>query len=135
MRLSARNPEAVRQQRLERWRRDRAAASTLRDAFPKVERVRVDLVFESQSALTPSSQSHVLHPPARAHFEFPCPYADCDGQFALNTVVADAMAKSSRQATGSIECPGVRSREKAVKEPCLLRANYSVTAHYKTEGA
>ena len=78
MRLSS-SPEASRQERADRLRRERAAARALRVAYPALQQLRLELTFESTSANTPVPQSHILHPAARAFFEFPCPYADCDG--------------------------------------------------------
>jgi hypothetical protein len=128
MRLSSLSPAAARQLRLDRLRRDRTAAQALRTAFPAVEHLRLELSFDGAARGTPASQSHVLHPPARAFFEFPCPYADCDGQFNLTTQVAAAVADPSHQAEGSVECSGLRARDHATKQPCKLQLNYTITA-------
>jgi hypothetical protein len=130
MRFSARHPEAARQQRREQWRRDRNAAQTLRDAFPSVELVRMTLSFEQSTPPTPTSQSHVMHPPARAFFGFACPYADCDGQFDLNAAVTALLQESKRHVEGTLECAGVRSRDKLSKQPCRLVLRYTIAAQY-----
>ncbi len=103
---------------MERLRRDRAAAQALRVAFPAVQHLRLELKFESTTSSTPTLQSHVLHPPARAFFEFPCPYADCDGQFDLTSAVKAALADPAHQAAGVLECAGLRVRDYASKRPC-----------------
>ncbi len=133
MRLSSLSPEAARQQRRDRWRRGRAAAQTLRSAFPRLEQIRVDLSFKDATTCTPAEQSHVLHPPARAFFEFPCPYADCDGQFDLNAAAASVLASSTEHAEGEIECPGVRARDRMGRQACHLRVIYKFTADYQRE--
>jgi hypothetical protein len=133
VRLTSRRPESALEQRRERMRRDRAATKTLRVAFPAVERVRVDLRFENTTSPVPAPQSHVLHPPARAFFQFPCPYADCHGQFDLNSVAELVMTKSKGHVEGLLECSGVRSRERMLKQPCGLRLTYTVAAQYQTK--
>jgi hypothetical protein len=127
------SPSAVRQQRQDRLRRDRAAAQALRAAFPTVGQLRLDLRFAGSAPTTPASQAHVLHPPARAFFEFPCPYADCDGQFNLTAVVRAALASTARHAEGALECSGLRAKDHTTKQPCKLQLNYTVTANYQRD--
>src|ERR1700726_2136466 len=129
----ARFSAAARQERMDRLRRDRAAALALRVAFPAVQYLRLELKFESTTSSTPTLQSHVLHPPARAFFEFPCPYADCDGQFDLNAAATSVLASSAHHAEGEIECPGVRARDRMGRQACHLRVLYKFTADYQRE--
>jgi hypothetical protein len=130
---TARFSAAARQERMDRLRRDRAAAQALRVAYPGVQYLRLELKFESSTSSTPTLQAHVLHPPARAFFEFPCPYADCDGQFDLSGAVKSAIASPKNQAVGVLECAGQRVRDHASRQPCQLRLLYTVTATYQTE--
>lgn len=129
----ARQSAAARQERLDRLRRDRAAAQALRVALPGVQHLRLELKFESSTSSTPTLQAHVLHPPARAFFEFPCPYADCDGQFDLSEAVKAAIASPAHQSVGMLECSGQRVRDHASRRPCLLHLHYTVTATYETD--
>lgn len=133
MRLTPLRAPATRQERADRLRRDRAAALALRAAFPEVSQLRLDLQFEGNAATTPASQVHVLHPPARAFFTFPCPYADCDGQFDLTEAVSAALADASHQTTGLLECSGLRARDHASKQPCQLRLVYVIAAAYQQD--
>jgi hypothetical protein len=128
MKLGLTNPAVARLERRERWRLDRAAALALREVFPGVQELRFELNFESTTTSTPTSQSHVLHPPARAFFEFRCPYSDCDGQFDLTRAVNSALADAAHQAEGVLECGGARARDRGSKQPCQLRLIYTVTA-------
>jgi hypothetical protein len=121
----------AREQRLGQARRDRAAAPMLRVAFPTVQQLRLELNFQSERQSGPASQSHVLHPPARAFFEFPCPYTDCSGRFDLGSAVDAALASSTHQAAGRIECSGLRSSNRATNQSCCLPLNYTVTATYR----
>jgi hypothetical protein len=129
MRLSAPSPGATRQQRADRLRRDRAAALTLRASFPAVQQLRLELQFEGTSN-APASQAHVLHPPARAFFEFPCPYADCDGHFDLSGAVSGALATPAHQSAGLLSCSGLRARDHSSKQPCQLQLAYRIIATY-----
>jgi hypothetical protein len=125
-----RSSAAARQERTDRLRRDRAAAVALRVAFPAVQHLRLELKFESSSAQAPTLQSHVLHPPAQAFFEFACPYADCDGHFDLTSAVDAALADPAHHAAGMLECSGLRPGDCASKQPCQLHLIYKVTATY-----
>jgi hypothetical protein len=118
---------AARQERTDRLRRDRAAALTLRATFPAVQQLRLELQFEGTSN-TPASQTHVLHPPARAFFDFPCPYADCDGHFDLSSAVSGALASKAQQTVGMLGCSGLRARNHASKQPCELQLSYRIVA-------
>ena len=127
MRLAPRSAADTRQQRTERMRRDRAAASALRVALPAVQLLHLELKFAGP-ANAPTSQSHVMHPPARAFFVFPCPYADCDGQFDLDNAVRETLAEPAHRTQGTLECSGLRTRDHASKQPCQLQLHYEVKA-------
>lgn len=135
MRLTPLSSAAARQERADRLRRDRAAAQALRSAFPSVQQLRLDMQFEGTAAAnTPAPQSHVLYPPARAFFTFPCPYADCDGQFDLSAAVNAALADRAHRVEGLLECSGTRVGDRASRQPCLLRLLHKITATY-TQGS
>jgi hypothetical protein len=121
---------ATRQRRLEQLRRDRAAAVLLRNAFPSVQHLRIELKFQAHGASAPTPQSHVLYPPARAFFEFSCPYSDCDGQFDLGGAVKAALADVAHQASGELECRGSRGSDPASRRACGLHLGYEVMATY-----
>ena len=114
----------------QRWLRDRAATQTLRGVFPAVERVRVDLKFEEAGAAPPGAQSHAMHPPARAFFEFLCPHADCDGGFDLSSVATSVLTRASTRATGTLDCKGARPSAGMTKQPCGVRVQYTIIAEY-----
>jgi hypothetical protein len=117
----------LRQEYKDRLRRDRAAAPALRVAFPNVEQLRLELKFASTTTNIPAQQSHVLYPPARAFFEFPCPYADCDGQFDLTGTVDLLLADSVSKAEGTLKCQGHRPGRGATRIPCQLHLTYEFT--------
>ena len=128
MRLSPARGAATRQNRSSRLHRDRETAPKLRTMFPVVEQLRFDLSFEGAGAATPVPQSHVLHPPARAYFTFPCPYADCDGRFELAAAVHAVVQDPSHRVEGVLECTGSRVSEFRSKPLCQLRLYFRLTA-------
>ncbi len=130
VRLNPSSAAAARQERDERLRRDRATAQALRSAFPKIQQLRVDMRFEGSGANIPMPQSHLLYPPARAFFIFPCPYADCDGQFDLVAAVNAALADPSHLLEDVLECPGTRVGARASRHPCSLHLLLRITATY-----
>ncbi|HEX7417689.1 MAG TPA: hypothetical protein VF315_06515 [Steroidobacteraceae bacterium] len=135
MKLSSPNVEKAHQERKERRRREHAAAQTVRSAYPQVAQVQIALQFEDGTTNAPASQSYVLHPPARAFFGFPCPYADCDGQFDLHTAVTSALGSASHQSHGQLQCQGTRARDRATGRLCQLHLDYRVAAQYKRDDA
>ncbi len=128
MKLDLLTPAAKREGLRERLRRGRSTAPALREMFPAVQHLRLDLLFQGPGPSTPAMQSHTLHAAARAFFEFPCPYADCDGEFDLNVAVKTALAAQNHRAIGSIECTGKRSARLGASEPCKLHLEYTVSA-------
>jgi hypothetical protein len=125
--VSSRNADAH-QQRIDQLRSDRTAAASLRVAFPTLQQLRIELKFVGNNANAPGSQSHVLHPPARAFFTYPCPYANCDGQFDLNHAVNAALDDPSLRTEGVLECAGLRAQKLDSRHPCQLRLHYTIIA-------
>jgi hypothetical protein len=130
MKLTSYSGADSRKDRAERLRRGRAGSVQLRSAFPDVQQLRLELQFADVSPAIPAAQCHVLHPPARAYFTFPCPYADCDGQLDLTQAVNAALDDPAHEAIGVVECAGVRLRKHPSKESCSLKMTYFVTATY-----
>ena len=133
MKLAKVNSESAGKDRTERLRRDRMVAQVIRVAYPNVEQVRLELKFKATGTITPAVQSHVMHPPARAFFLFPCPYADCGGSFNLTGAVDASLANPHHHAEGTMECSGLRSVSFSNKQPCGLQLIYSVDATYHSK--
>jgi hypothetical protein len=109
-------------------------ALPLKRAFPRVTMLKLRLVFNDGSELPPAAQTHSLHPPAQAFFRFPCPFSDCDGEFDLTPVV-EGMAKSlARDELRSLECQGVRVRDRATGHLCGLKLECSIQMDSETVG-
>jgi len=128
MRLGPARGAAMRQDQSAQLRRDQDAAPKLSVMFPAVQQLRIELSFEGGGATTPVPQARILHPPARAHFSFPCPYGDCDGRFELAAAVHAAVADPSHRFEGVLECAGSRASDIASKSPCQLRLHFTLTA-------
>ena len=123
----------ARKEQMERLRRDRAMAPVLRTAFPTLQHLRIELRFQGSGSSVPTSQTHMLYPPARAFFEYRCPYSDCDGEFNLDGAVRAALADATHRAEGVLECRGSRHQEHASRSACLLQLIYEVTANYQQQ--
>jgi len=124
---------ATRQGQVDQLRRDRASAPVLRTAFPTLQHLRIELRFQGSGASVPTPQTHRLYPPARAFFEYRCPYSDCDGQFDLDGAVKAALSDAMHRAEGLLECQGSRGQDHTSRRPCLLQLVYEVTATYQQQ--
>jgi hypothetical protein len=133
MKLALVTQAARRQERRERLRRSHATALALRDVFPAVQQLRLEFVFRGSGSTIPAMQSRTLHAAARAFFEFPCPYADCDGEFDLSTAVKAALADPTHRTTGELECSGKRPSSLGASELCRLPLSYTVTAAFQAD--
>jgi len=119
------SPEAARNLRLEKQRRNRLAAKELRVQYPQFATVRVDLVFDAEASQPPAPQSIVLHPPARAYFVYPCPYAGCSGTLDLAANVDHIAEQGKTRTAGHAKCNGERHGRNG-KGPCDLHIEYSI---------
>jgi hypothetical protein len=67
----------------------------------------------------------VLHPPARAYFVYPCPYASCNGELDLAANVDHIAEQGKVRAAGHAKCSGQRHGRQG-KAPCDLHIEYSI---------
>jgi hypothetical protein len=125
MKRSTNSPEAARNLLLEKQRRNRLAAKELRVQYPQFATIRVDLVFDDEASQPPAPQSIVLHPPARAYFVYPCPYAGCTGELDLAANVDDIAEQGKARAAGHTRCSGQRPGRQG-KGTCDLHITYSI---------
>jgi len=94
--------------------------------FPQFASLRLDFEFTDETEQPPAPQSVVLHPPARAYFVYPCPYASCNGEFDLAANVADIAKQGHSEHAGHTKCTGERIRGRQGKTPCDLHIDYSI---------
>ena len=125
MKSTSIGPEAARNLRREKLRRNRLAAKELRVQYPQFATIRVDLVYDDAATQPPAPQSIVLHPPARAYFVYPCPYAGCTGELDLAANVDHIAEQGKARAAGHAICNGERHGPRG-KGPCDLHIEYSI---------
>jgi hypothetical protein len=125
MKFSTVGPEGARNLLREKQRRNRLAAKEVRAQFPQFASIRLDFVFSDDAAQPPAPQSIVLHPPARAYFVYPCPYASCNGELDLAANVDHIAEQGKVRAAGHARCKGER-HGRAGKAPCDLHIDYSI---------
>jgi hypothetical protein len=126
MKLTMVGPEGARNALREKQRRNRMAAKELRVQFPQFASIRLDFAFSDETSQPPAPQSIVLHPPARAYFVYPCPYASCNGEFDLAANVNHIATEGRAKAAGHTTCKGERVRGRQGKTPCDLQIEYSI---------
>jgi len=127
VRLSGANS---RNQLRERQRRDRATAQLMRALYPQFASLRLEFDFSEPDPDTAAPAPHllVMHPPSQAYFVFPCPYADCDGEFDLTTAVGELARSQEPVSQGTQRCSGQRVRDKNGRSPCQLILEYTLEA-------
>lgn len=129
MRITARKSSKITGR--ERLMNERTRCAPLREVFPNVDQLRIELVFNDASAFIPSPQLHTLYPAASAFFRFACPCADCDGDFDLTDAVASLLLESSAgrrrvdaSSSGRMDCQGVRLRDMAGQKVCPMQLSF-----------
>ena len=140
MRITARKSSKITGR--ERLMNERTRCAPLREVFPNVDQLRIELVFNDASAFIPSPQLHTLYPAASAFFRFACPCADCDGDFDLTDAVASLLLESSpgrrridASSSGRMDCQGVRLRDMAGQKGCPMQLSFRlVSASVRASG-
>jgi hypothetical protein len=125
MKATSVGPEGARNLMREKQRRNRLAAKELRVQFPQFATIRVDFVYSDELSQPPAPQSIVLHPPARAYFVYPCPYASCTGELDIAANVDDIARQGEANAAGHARCSGER-HGRGGKARCDLHIDYSI---------
>jgi hypothetical protein len=133
MRITARKSSKITGR--ERLMSERTRCAPLREVFPNVDQLRIELVFNDASAFIPSPQLHTLYPAAAAFFRFACPCADCDGDFDLTGAVASLLLESSAgrrridaTSSGRMDCQGVRLRDMAGEKGCPMQLSFRLVS-------
>ena len=120
--------------RHQREMRRRAYASTacLREEFPQVEQLVLEMHFTDPRGIVHySPQMHSFSPGARAFFAVACPCSMCiDGGYDLAPVIAQMMDRGDEDAAGTMECPGWQHPDRAEQHRCRVRMHYHLAAHY-----
>ena len=117
----------------ESWRRAYAQAFVLRERFPKVEQLVVDMTFTDVRKMgTYSAQMHSFCTSAKAFFAVACPRTLClDGGFDLDSLVLDLLGAHNTTATGTLECRGWIDPARSEQARCLLQMHYRLQVQYE----
>jgi hypothetical protein len=112
---------------------DRARAQPLREIYPQLEKVDVELQFTDRNTFSHSPQCHTMHPGAAGFFRFACPCVGCDGDFDLGPLVKQAVAMAEAASPrkimaveGRLECTGNLVRFPGGPGPCALGLRYRI---------
>jgi len=139
--MAARKSAGVSLLRRDQMLRQRMQTPALRQVFPEVGHLRIELSFDDVIAHRPSPQQHTLFPAAAAFFRFVCPCTDCDGDFDLKPAVTALLKNAtwrkhdSITASGKLSCDGVRIRDRGTEhKACSIQLNYKLIATPSASG-
>lgn len=129
----SRTPGDSFRQQHERWRRAYTEASSLREQFPNVVELVLEIAFTDVKSLgIYSPQLHRFSPGAKAFFGLACPRTLClNGGFDLDAIVRDLRARGATEATGYLGCQGAIQAAGAEHASCLLRLDYRLGLVYE----
>jgi hypothetical protein len=123
--------DAFRRQQ-ETWRRAYTEAGSLRERFPAVEQVIVEMTFTDVRKMgVYSAQMRSFSSAAKAFFSIPCPRTLClDGGFDLDSLIVALLETRRGSAAGTLECAGWVDPARSEHAHCLLQLNYRIEVHY-----
>ncbi|MEO6080682.1 MAG: hypothetical protein ABIQ86_13025 [Steroidobacteraceae bacterium] len=130
MRLSRGKKKTARPGKDGELERSRAIAPTLEAVCPNARLVRVQLDFICENLPHHAQQAYLLHPPAKAHFAYPCPFGDCTGIFHLEESIGRMLTDTTTTDAGSLTCIGLRARQGVPGQPCEQVMDYTVAVQY-----
>jgi hypothetical protein len=115
----------------ERLKLEFARAAPLRELYPQLAQVRVEMEFRDDVSPAPSSQAFSYFPAARGFFRYSCPCHSCSGEFDLSTYVEELARKTGgaqRTRRVDVDCQGLRTVDSAAREDCGISAEIRVSA-------
>lgn len=122
----------------DRLKQESLRAAPLRDQYPKVAEIRVELQFNDRISPPPSAQSFSYFPAARGYFRYACPCHSCTGEFDVSSYVADLVAKPGVQRRSrevNMHCLGQRAMDHNERSACPIGAQVlvSIVPHAETK--
>lgn len=110
------------------WLRAYAEAYSVRERFPKVEQVVLEMVFTDPRKLVKHSpQMHSFSPSAKAFFAIACPRTLClGGGFDLDSIVVAMLDGGATASIGTLECQGWLAPARGENARCLLQMHYRI---------
>ena len=115
----------------ERLRQDFVRAAPLRELYPQLAEVRVEIEFRDGASPAHSAQAFSYFPAARGFFRYACPCYSCSGEFDISGHVAElagASARASRTRNVNITCSGLRAHDLNERVACPVCAQVRVSA-------
>jgi hypothetical protein len=106
-------------------------ATPLRELYPQLSELRVELDFDDGTALPPSLQSYSYFGGARTLFRYACPCKGCDGELGLHDYIAEVATAGAWRAEHkqvTVTCPGQRMHASHERTPCPIRISISISA-------
>jgi hypothetical protein len=93
--------------------------------------IHVYLTFAAYEPI-PSPQTHSLYSGAQAFFRFPCPCADCDGEFDLTETIRKLAVpgsgnKAGRSHSGNVKCGGMFWHDSQRSTPCPIQLHFEIS--------
>jgi hypothetical protein len=111
-------------------------AAPLREIYPQLANVRVEIEFDDGTPRRPSAQAFSYFPAARGFFRYPCPCHTCSGEFDLSGHVAELAGDPGRQQRSrnvQFSCSGRREQEAETDSNCPILAQVRVSAVLHTK--
>jgi hypothetical protein len=123
--------DSFRRQR-ESWHRAYAEATGVRERFPHVEQLVMELAFTDARAIGwYSPQLHGFSGAAKAFFAVACPRTLClDGGFDLDSLVRNLLDAHGTSSRGTVECHGWTDPARHEQGRCLLQVHYQLRVIY-----
>jgi hypothetical protein len=115
----------------EQLKLDFSRAAPLREIYPQLAELRVEIDYEDGSDRPPSSVAFAYFPAARGFFRYACPCHSCNGEFDLSEEIALLAGEASRQRRSrrvQVACAGMRLQESRTREPCPICARIRLSA-------
>ena len=119
----------------ERLKYEFSRSAPLRQIYPHLAQVRIELVFKDDTKRAPSFQSFSYFPAARSFFRYACPCHSCSGEFDLSRDVAELAGSgetTERSRVIDIACQGRRAHELEEHIACPIGARILVSAIPRT---
>ena len=119
-------------QQRDEWRRAYAEALTVRERFPRVELLVIDMAFiDLKGVGRYSAQLRSFSPSAKAFFAIACPRTLClHGGFDLEPLIVKLLHDQRAASTGNLKCNGWVHPDRREDARCLLQMRYRLEVLY-----
>ena len=117
----------------EMQRRAYAEAPSVRERFPRLEQLTIDMTFRDVKLLgTYSPQMRSLSASAKAFFAFGCPRTLClQGGFDLDPIIQSMFESDRGKSSGIVQCQGWLHPLRSDNARCRLELHYTLQLAYE----